>query len=140
MKQDFDRALALHRSGQLDKAKIIYLDLLKKDQNNPSLLQLLGTIYLQNKDYELSEKYFLQSLNNDPKNPGTLNNLGILKKSTNNLEKSIEYFEINIKKNNFLNSWVNKSNILLETDRNTEGLDFSREALEKHPNDRKLRE
>ncbi len=139
MKQDFDRALALHRSGQLDKAKIIYLDLLKKDQNNPSLLQLLGTIYLQNKDYELSEKYFLQSLNNDPKNPGTLNNLGILKKHTNNLEKSIEYFEINIKKNNFLNSWVNKSNILLETDRNTEGLDFSREALEKHPNDRKLR-
>ena len=139
MKQDFDRALALHRSGQLDKAKIIYLNLLKKDQNNPSLLQLLGTIYLQNKDYELSEKYFLQSLSYDPKNPGTLNNLGILKKRTNNLEKSIEYFEINIKKNNFLNSWVNKSNILLETDKNNEGLEFSRKALEKYPKDRKLR-
>jgi len=139
MKKDLDRALALHRGGQLDKAKKIYFDLLKKDENNSFLLQLLGTIYLQIKNYDLSEKYFLKSLNKDPVNPGTLNNLGILKKKTNNLEKSIEYFDINIKKNNFLNSWVNKSNILLETNNHDEGLELSKEGLKKYPKDKKLR-
>ncbi|MDA9878545.1 hypothetical protein N9C94_01410, partial [Candidatus Pelagibacter sp.] len=139
MKKDLDRALALHRGGQLDKAKKIYFDLLKKDENNSFLLQLLGTIYLQIKNYDLSEKYFLKSLNKDPVNPGTLNNLGILNKKTNNLEKSIEYFDINIKKNNFLNSWVNKSNILLETNNLYEGLELSKEGLKKYPKDKKLR-
>ena len=139
MKKDLDRALALHRSGKLDEAKLIYLELLKNDENNSSLLQLIGTIYLQDKNYTLSEEYFLRSLNNDPQNPGTLNNLGILKKHTNNLKKSIEYFDLNIKINNFLNSWVNKSNILLETNKYSEGLDLSKEALKKYPKDKKLR-
>ena len=139
MKEDLNRALALHKNGQLNEAEKIYLRLLKKDKNNVSILQLLGTIYLQIKNYEFSEKYLLKSLEIDPKNPGTLNNLGILKKNTNNIEKSIEYFEINIKENNFLNSWVNKSNILLENKKFTEGLEFSKEGLLKYPNDLKLR-
>ena len=139
MKEDFNRALALHKNGKLNEAEKIYLHLLKKDTKNSAILQLLGTIYLQIKNYEFSEKYLLKSLEIDPKNPGTLNNLGILKKNTNNIEKSIEYFEINIKENNFLNSWVNKSNILLENKKFTEGLEFSKEGLLKYPNDLKLR-
>ena len=139
MKEDLDRALALHRNGQLDKAKKIYLELLENDENNSSLLQLLGTIYLQIKNYDLSEKYFLKSLNNDPRNPGTLNNLGILKKNSNDYKKSIEYFDLNIKINNFLNSWVSKSNLLLETNKNKEGLEFSKQALINYPDNIKLR-
>ena len=77
-------------------------------------------------------------MDKDPYNPGTLNNLGILKKKNNDLKKSIEYFDIKIDNNNFLNSWVNKSNILLETDRNIEGLEHCKEALKKYPNDQKL--
>ena len=139
MKEELDRALVLHRNGQLDKAKKIYLDLLENDENNSSLLQLLGTIYLQNKNYKLSEQYFLKSLNNDPNNPATLNNLGILKKHNNDYKKSIEYFDINIKNNNFLNSWVSKSNLLLEINKNEEGLEFSKQALINYPVNIKLR-
>ena len=80
MKEDLNRALALHKNGQLNEAEKIYLRLLKKDKNNASILQLLGTIYLQIKNYEFSEKYLLKSLEKDPKNSGALNNLGILKK------------------------------------------------------------
>jgi predicted O-linked N-acetylglucosamine transferase (SPINDLY family) len=139
MKEDLSVAIALHRNGQLSKAEKIYLNLLKENKNNVPILQLLGTIYLQIKNYELSEKYFLKCLEKEPKNPSALNNLGILKKNTNNIEKSIEYFEINIKKNNFLNSWINKSNILLENKKYTEGLEFSKEGLLKYPNNMKLR-
>ena len=55
--------------------------------------------------------------------------MGLLKKQTHKIEKSIEYFSINIK-NNFLNSWINKSNILLETENYKEGLDFTKKAIE----------
>ena len=125
--------------GQLDEAEKIYLNLLESSQNDYSILQLLGTIYLQKKKYNLSEEYLLKSLKLNPENEGTLNNLGILNKALNNIDKSIKYFETNIKKNNFLNSWVNKSNILVEKQRNIEGLEFSKLAHKNYSNDKKLK-
>ena len=138
MDEDLSRALALHRSGNIDEAERIYLHLYKKNENNSNLCQLLGTIYLQKKNFQLSEKYLLKSLENDPVNPGTLNNLGLLHKEIKKIDKSLEYFEKNIEKNNFLNSWVNKSNILLENGRFNEGLEFTKKGLSKYPKDKKL--
>ena len=138
MDEDLNRALALHRSGNIDEAERIYLHLYKKNENNSNLCQLLGTIYLQKKNFQLSEKYLLKSLENDPVNPGTLNNLGLLHKEIKKIDKSLEYFEKNIEKNNFLNSWVNKSNILLENSRFNEGLEFTKKGLSKYPKDKKL--
>ena len=139
MNEDLNKGIEFHRNGELDKAEKIYLAHLEIKKKDPSLLQLLGTIYLQKNNYKLAEKYFLESLVLQPENPGTLNNLGILKKKTDNIEKSLEYFEINIEKNNFLNSWVNKSNILIETNKNLDGLKFTEVALKKYPKDKKLK-
>ena len=93
MKEELNRALALHKKGQINDAEKIYLDLLKLYPNNSSLTQLLGTLYLQKKNYDLSEKYLLSSLDITPDNPISLNNLGLLKKQTHKIEKSIEYFQ-----------------------------------------------
>ena len=82
-------------------------------------------------------KTLLKSLNEDSFNPVTLNNLGLLYKKIDNIEESIKYFDTNIEKNNFLSSWVNKSNILLEQKKYDEGLKFSKEALNKFPKDKK---
>ncbi len=139
MNTDLQRALSFHKEGQIDKAIKIYLNLLKQNKDDSALLQLIGTCYLQTKNYGLSEKYLLKSFNIDPNNPGTLNNLGILNKQNSNFVKALDYFEKNIKKNNFLNSWVNKSNILLINDNYTEGLDFTKNALKNYPKDQKLR-
>jgi predicted O-linked N-acetylglucosamine transferase (SPINDLY family) len=139
MNKDLDKAVAFHREGQLLKAENIYLEILENDKGNFQILQLLGTLYLQKNNFKLSEEYFLDSLKKDPENPFALNNLGLLKKSTKDFKKSIEYFELNIKKNNFLNSWVNKSNILLEYEKYNEGLKFSKEALKIFPKNLKIR-
>jgi len=136
---DLDKALSLHRQGKLEEAEKIYLEILKKDRNNPEILQLVGTINLQTQKYEISEEYFLKSLNEDSNNPGTLNNLGLLNKAIGNFEKSKNYFEINIEKNNFEQSWVNKSNILLEYNKDDEGLEFTKEALIRFPKNRKIK-
>tara|TARA_B100001248_G_scaffold111159_1_gene83021 strand:- start:499 stop:2637 length:2139 start_codon:yes stop_codon:yes gene_type:complete len=136
---DLDRALSLHRQGRLEEAEKIYLNILKKDKNNPEILQLVGTVNLQIKKYKISEEYFLKSLSEDKNNPSTLNNLGLLYKEIGNYEKSINYFEINIEKNSFEQSWVNKSNILLEYKKFHEGLEFTKKALIRFPKNRKIK-
>ena len=84
---------------------------------------MLGTLYLQKENFDLSYKYLQQSLKINPNNPATLNNLGNLEK-TKNFDKAHNYFQINIDKNNFLNSWINKSNIFIEEEKYKEGLTF----------------
>lgn len=113
--------------------------LIKKNKKNFSALQLLGTLYLQKSEYNLAEKFLIKSLEIDPKNPNVINNLGILKKKKNNLDEALNYFNKNIIINNFLNSWVNKSNILLDNKNYKEGLDFTKQALIAYPNNLKLK-
>ena len=132
MSDDLSKALELHKKGKLNEAEEIYLHLLKTNSDRTTALQLLGTLYLQKKNFSLSEEYFLKNLELEPNNPNTLNNLGILKKQKKEIEKSIKYFDLNINKNNFLKSWINKSNILLENKRFNDGLEFSKLALIKN--------
>ena len=139
MNEDLQKGIQFHKKGELDKAEKVYLAHLEINKKDASLLQLIGTIYLQKNNYLLAEKYFLESLDLQPDNPATLNNLGILKKKMNHISKSLEYFEININKNNFKNSWINKSNLLIENNKNLEGLKFSEEAIKKYPTDKKLK-
>jgi tetratricopeptide (TPR) repeat protein len=139
MNSDLQRAFSFHKNGQLDKAENLYLEILKTNINNSTILQLLGTLYLQKKNFELSKKYLIKSLKIDPINPSTLNNLGHLEKNNKNYSKAMEYFQINIDKNNFLGSWINKLNILVEEEKFDEGLKFSKLAIKKYPNDLKIR-
>ena len=92
MKEELKRALDLHKKGLINQAEKIYLDLIKINNKNPGLLQLLGTLYLQKRNYKLSEKYLNKGLEIEPENPVILNNLGILKKQTNEIKKSLEFF------------------------------------------------
>ena len=138
MNNDIKKAIDFHKIGELDKAEELYLSLIDK-KNDSALLNLLGTLYLQKEKYELSKKYLKKSFDIDPTNPSTLNNLGILEKKLKNQIKAAEYFEINIEKNNFLNSWVNKSNILLENKDFKEGLIFSKRAIVNYPKNIKIR-
>ncbi len=139
MDNDLDKAINFHKKGQLDKAESLYIKLFNKNNKDSEVLQLLGTIYIQKNQFDLSETYLLKSLDINPYNAGTLNNLGILKKKIKDYNKALEFFDLNIEKNNFLNSWINKINILLENKRYEEGLRFSEKALKNFPNDIKIK-
>ena len=139
MNEKLKQALNFQQRGKFNEAENIYLNLLKKNEKNFSALQLLGTLYLQKSEHKLAEKFLIKSLEIDSKNPNVINNLGILKKKINNIDEALNYFNENIKLNNFLSSWVNKSNILLENKNYKEGLDFSEQALIAYPNNLKLK-
>ena len=49
MSNNLSKALELHKKGKLDDAENIYLDLLEKNKDRPTVLQLLGTLNLQKK-------------------------------------------------------------------------------------------
>ena len=51
MTENLDKGLELHKLGKLKEAKKIYNKLLKKDTNNFKIINLLGVIYLQLKNY-----------------------------------------------------------------------------------------
>ena len=138
MDDEIKIAINFHKNGELDKAESLYLNILKK-KDDSGIYNLLGTIYLQKKKYELSKKYLEKSLSIDAKNPATLNNLGIVQKKILNYDEAVKFFEINIKKNNSLDSWINKSNILLENKKFKEGLIFSETALKNYPRNIKIR-
>ena len=139
MKSEIERALSFHKQGNFNKAENLYLDLLKNSPKDASLLQLLGTLYLQKENFEKSKRYLEESYKINSNNSNTLNNLGNLEKKLNNYKKASEYFQINIDKNNFLSSWINKSNIFIEEEQFEEGLIFIEKAISKFPNDVKLR-
>lgn len=139
MNLEIKKAISFHQQGQLKEAEELYLNILSKFPQDSGLLQLLGTLYLQKNKVELSKEYLEKSFNIDSNNPSTLNNLGNLEKRLKNYDKAMDYFQINIDKNNFLGSWINKSNILIQLEKYQEGLEFIKKAINKYPENAKLR-
>jgi len=139
MSPELEKALAFHQSGQLNKAEKIYLNILSNNQKDSALLQLLGTLYLQKKNFNLSREYLLKSYNINSNNPATLNNLGNLEKTIGNYSEANKYFQLNIDKNNFLSSWINKSNLLIQQEEFDDCLRFVKLAIQQYPNDKKLK-
>ena len=53
----FNEAKKLHIKGKIKNAQGIYLQLLKTNSNNSTLLYLLGTTYVQQKNYHKGKEY-----------------------------------------------------------------------------------
>ena len=133
----FQKRFGIPQKSQLDEAEQVYLNFSKENEKCWSTSVVRYTLFA--KKLSFIRKIFLKTLEIEPNNPNALNNLGILNKQIKEINKSIEYFDLNIDKNNFLNSWINKSNILLENKKFEQGLEFSRKALNHYPNDKKIK-
>jgi tetratricopeptide (TPR) repeat protein len=74
MTENLDKALKLHKLGKLEEAKKIYNELLKKDSNNFKLINLLGVIYLQLKNYSEAIILINRAININPDHHALYNN------------------------------------------------------------------
>lgn len=63
--------------GSVILAQEIYLKLLERDQANPKILNRLGIIYLEQKDYQKARDYFLSSLSAGQNNSARQYNLAL---------------------------------------------------------------
>ena len=95
------KAHKLHQQGKFSKAEKLYRKALKLSPNNFDVLQSMGAIALQNKNYPQAIKFLESAFDLQPEIPGLLSNLGIAHKNSGHKKKAWYFFErtINIDNN-----------------------------------------
>ena len=105
----FNLAKELHQSGKITEAQEIYLDLVK-EQENDKLYFLLGTSYLQLKQFDRAIEYLNRSIEINPNLPNSYNNRGIVFSELKKFEKAIIDYDKVISLNpKFLEAHLNKA-------------------------------
>jgi predicted O-linked N-acetylglucosamine transferase (SPINDLY family) len=86
-----DRALKLHRSGNLEAAKKLYLNALTKDPGNADLLHLLGVLDYEQGAFELAKTHLFQAIEQDDTQAPYFNNLANVYRAEGSF-KAAEYY------------------------------------------------
>lgn len=89
-------ALSLHKSGEIEKAKSIYLSVIELDKSNFDALHLLACVFHSEKNYEKSECYFFEAMKLCENSPLLYNNLGNMYFASGDFVKAIESYRKSI--------------------------------------------
>ncbi len=89
-------AVALHQSGQLDLAEILYNKLLNFYPCNTTILTNLGTIAVQKGNLEVGLVTIKKSLDINPNQPNALNNRGNALQDLNQLDEALSNYDLAI--------------------------------------------
>lgn len=96
-KAQFNRAFALHKQGELEEAKKLYLEILGSDPNQADILHLLGILLAQQKQFKEAEQYILSALKLDSQNYTYENSLGNVYKNLNDFENAKIHYALALK-------------------------------------------
>jgi len=105
----FNRAKQLHQSGNIEEAQILYQKIIDKNKNNFQLFFLLGTSFLQTKNYFKAINNLDSAIRLNPNYADSYNNKGIALAEINKYSDAIINYEKAIKVNKHLfNAYINK--------------------------------
>lgn len=108
-KEIFEKAFRIHQNGKIKEAQKLYLKLTKTYKKNYKLFFLLGTTYLQIKQYNQAIDLLIQSINLNSNFPDAFNNKGIALAKQKNYLESIKDYDSAIKlKINYYDAYLNK--------------------------------
>ncbi len=65
--EKFNEAFSLHKSGKLDNARDLYMEILKGEKDNAEVWDLLGLVHYQNKDYLEAELCIKKAIELNPR-------------------------------------------------------------------------
>jgi predicted O-linked N-acetylglucosamine transferase (SPINDLY family) len=135
MNEILDKGLTLHKAGKLEEAKLIYEKLLTKDQNNFQLINLLGVISLQQKNFNDAITQINKAISLNPSHHALYNNLGVAYKETEKYESAIENFKRAIEiKPNYAEAYNNLGIIFKKKYQYNEAYNNYQKAIELNPN------
>ena len=117
------KAVNFQKQNKPDKAKKIYIDLLKIDRN-PQILRLLGLIEFDEKNYKESLNLLNESLQLNPNNSECYSNRGIVNFKLKKIDEAISDYKkaISIDINNY-NAFFNLGNLFKEINRLDESIE-----------------
>ena len=142
MKSDevlFNEAKALHIKGEIKDAQEIYLQLLKKNSNNSNLLFLLGTTYVQQKNYQKGKDYLNISIKINSNFPESYNSRGVIFAEEGEYQNAIKDYDkaISLKKDYF-DANLNKAVALKNISKFNESIKHFEICIKLKPNDSKI--
>ena len=131
-KKFIEKAIQLHKKGEIKKAISIYLKLIKKNKNNLQLLSLIGIANLQIEKNIVGIEYLKKVLELKPNDVSALINIGNGYKNLREHYEAIKYYNkaININHDN-ADAYSNKGAILLQIKKFEEAIiNLNEKALE----------
>lgn len=106
-----EKAILLHRNGDLKGASLLYRNLLKQNPKDFEAHHLLGVIELQNRNWRDAAEHIEKSLQLNPNQLGALNNYGIVLKELKLADQAIvQYQKAIVLKNDDHNTYMNLGN------------------------------
>ncbi len=134
-KEEFNKkinqAKSLIRNNKLPEAKEICLNIKDSSKENNEVLNLLGIIELNSKNYETSLKYFEEAININSSDPKIYNNLGILNFKIGKIDNAINFFKKTIEiDKDFIDSYQNLARIKFEQNNYQEAKTYFKKVLE----------
>ncbi len=134
IKKLIEQGFELHRQGKVHRALELYLKAISSNSKNPNLFFLIGTAYLQIKDFENSVIYLNKCTVLDPENIGAQNNLGGAYQNLKKYNKSIEVFKklltINPK---FTEAYNNIGNCYFQLNKHQDAIENFKKSIEIDP-------
>ena len=131
LKKEFEKLTNLFKANEYDLAISGAKKLLKKFNNNSTLINFLGCCYQQLGKFEEAKSRFIMALQFDSNNLPAMNNLANTYKTLKEYDEAEEYYERIIKKYpNYINALVNYGNMK----RHFNDLDSALELLKRASN------
>jgi len=135
MNEILNKGLILHKAGKLEEAKLIYEKLLIKDQNNFELINLLGVISLQQRNFNDAITLINKAIGINSNHHALYNNLGVVYKEIEEYENAINNFKRAIELNpNYAEAYNNLGIIFKKKYQYEESYNNYKKAIELNPN------
>ena len=135
----FNEAKKLHINGKIKDAQVIYLQLLKSNSKNSNLLFLLGTTYLQLKDFSKGKEFLNTSININNSFPESYNSRGIIFAEEGDYLNAIKDYDkaLSLKKD-YYDAHLNKAVALKNVSKFKEAIKYLQLCIKLKPNDFKI--
>ena len=135
----FNKALKLQLSGKDREAQKLYLKLVKQNINKDKLFFLLGTSYLQTKEYDKAINYLDDSIKLNPNFQDAFNNRGIALTKKERYQESIKDYDVAIRlKKDFFDAYLNKGISLRNVDQKKLAIECFEICIKLNPKDSKI--
>jgi len=135
----FNEAKRIHANGNIEKAQLIYFQLLKNNSKNSILLYLLGTTFMQQKNFKKGKEFLDISLEINNNFPESYNNRGIIFAEEGNFLNAIKDYDkaLSLKKDYF-DANLNKAVALKNIFELTKAIKHLKICIKLKPNDCKI--
>ncbi|MCP4253872.1 MAG: tetratricopeptide repeat protein [Candidatus Scalindua sp.] len=138
-KELIHEAYELHHAGRLTSAEKLYNKLIEEQPEHIDALFLLGTLNLQQENYDMACTLFRKTLTLIPEHVMALCNLGTALQKSGKLEEAISSYRKAISlKSDYVDAHYNLGNALKEQSKLEEAITCYKNAIELNPNNADL--